>query len=190
MLWIDIETTGLDPDTDKVLQIAYVLTNFDLTLVHSFREITIQNSNALHSLNNWCKEVHSQNGLLDLVQNSDYDLQKAQTEIILNINSKLGVRDTLYLSGNSVHFDKAFLRKHFPLLHDRLSHRIIDVSTMAVISKQLYPQLYSERPKKLYCHTANQDIIESMEEYKYYLDNLFKQHREQVEKEKYECSKQ
>ncbi len=170
MLWVDIETTGLNPDTDKILQIAYVLTNFDLTVVHHFTEITLHcEQQFLEQMDDWCKSTHTNNGLLNLVTNSTLTITEAETEIIMNINSILGIRDKMFLSGNSVHFDKSFLKNHLPKLHDRLSHQIVDVSSLGLICKNIHPKIWSFKPQKLYCHTALSDINESISEYEFYL---------------------
>lgn len=169
LLWVDIETTGLNANKDYILEIACVLTNFEDDNAHYTQEFTIcHDKHILDDMSEWCRQQHTQSGLCERVQKSTIQLQEAEKQIVLNINQTLRVRDTLYIAGNSVHFDKKFIDQHMPLLAARLSHRIIDVSTIAVLCRNLAPGLYDNRPAKKHLHTAIQDILESIEEYKYY----------------------
>lgn len=169
ILWVDIETTGLDAQNDHILQIACVLTDFENT-VHYKQEFTIgyDVQTLQRVMSEWCKKQHAESGLSERVLNSTFQLKDAEKQIILCINQHLKVRDTVYIAGNSVHFDKKFIDHHMPLLSTRLSHRIIDISTISILCKNLAPEIYKGRPVKEHNHTAIQDIVETVQEYTYY----------------------
>lgn len=174
LLWIDIETTGLDAHKDNILQIACMLTNFENDTIHYKLEYTIkQDQQTLDDMNEWCKKQHTESGLTERVINSTLRLIDAEKHIILCLNQHMTVRDTLYIAGSSVHFDKKFIDQHMPDLSSRLSHRIIDVSTLAILCKHLAPDIYEGRPVKKHEHTAMQDILETLEEYNYYKPYLW-----------------
>ena len=172
LLWVDIETTGLNPQTDHILEIAYVLTDFTLTKYYTFPELTIQHDLKNLVMDTWCFETHTQSGLLNKVQQSITSLMDAENTMLTLINSYLTIQDKLHIAGNSVHFDKKFIDVFMKRLSKRLSHRIVDVSTLAIVTKNLKPNIYEQRPQKRYFHTAQNDILESIQEYKYYMNNL------------------
>jgi oligoribonuclease len=168
LLWIDIETTGLDADKDKIIQIACVLTDFSLNIKHILPEIVLScDQNTLNNMDDWCKKHHQQ--ILEQVQSSCITCKDAEDQIIMFINSHVALQDSIYIAGNSVHFDKHFIKKRMPTLHTRFSHRIVDVSTLALILRNECPEYYQKRPIKKYHHTSMSDILESVAEYEYYL---------------------
>jgi oligoribonuclease len=168
LLWIDIETSGLDVDHHNILQIACILTDFHLTIQHVFGQITIKQP--LDKWDPWCIEQHTASGLMSDVQNSTTTLADAERSIIGWLNSFLAVKDTVYIAGNSVHFDKRFIDKYMPMLASRLSYKIVDVTSLGIVCKHIDRAWYDKRPEKRYSHTALADIIESTKEYKHYLD--------------------
>lgn len=169
MLWVDIETTGLDAQEDQILQIACILTSCkDDNQVYSIEYTINHDQHTLDNMSEWCKKQHKESGLYDQVLRSNCQLQDVEKHVILCLNQHLKVMDKVYLAGNSVHFDKKFIDNHMPLLSARLSYRIIDVSTIAILCNNIAPELYINRPQKTHCHTAMQDILESIKEYKYY----------------------
>jgi oligoribonuclease len=169
LLFLDIETTGINPQTDSILQVAAILTNPKADVEYFTKDFTIQCSeSALQNMNEWCQQQHNSSGLCNLVRSSQISLAEAEGEIINELNYHLGMQDTLYLAGNSVHFDKNFIGVHMPKLSARLSHRIIDVSSIALFYKHRAPSTYQNRPKKFQNHLALADIRESIDEYKYY----------------------
>jgi oligoribonuclease len=170
LLWVDVETTGLNADKHDILQIACVLTDFALTIQHTFGQRTIQQQLSLDDWDPWCREQHKKSNLYNDVQMSTLTTQDAEKSILCWLNSFLGVRDVVYIAGNSVHFDKQFIDKHMPRLSQRISYRIVDVTSFSLVCKHINPDVYETRPKKEYNHTALDDILESINEYKYYLD--------------------
>lgn len=171
LLWTDIETTGLDIENDTILQIACALTDFKLIHEHIFPEFTFKCET---KLSDWCETTHTQSGLMKLVEKSTTEIKEAEEYILNIINCYLTVKDQLYIAGNSVHFDKKFIDKHMPKLANRLSHRIVDVSSFSLVYAELHPEIHQNRPIKRHLHTAQSDIMESIEEYRYYTQNLKK----------------
>jgi oligoribonuclease len=169
MLWVDIETTGLNVHNDQILQIACVLTNFeDDNPVYTVEYTIKHDQHILDNMDEWCTKQHKKSGLYDRVLRSTFLLQDVERQIVLGLNHHLKVMDNVYFAGNSVHFDKKFIDYHMPLLSSRASYRIIDVSTIAILCRNLAVDVYKNRPVKTYNHTAMQDILESIKEYKYY----------------------
>ena len=176
LLWIDLETTGLDCNNQHILQIGCVLTNMDASHQLPMPEIILQcEKTVLDSMDAWCQKQHTESGILKKVQTgSGCTLKSAEQQICLHLNNNVRVKDNIYLAGNSVHFDKRFIEKWMPLIAGRISHRIVDVSSIALICKNLNPSLYHFRPAKAHRHTALSDITESIYEYQYYLTTLIR----------------
>lgn len=171
LLWTDIETTGLDEKKDEILQIACVLTDMSLSIEHVFPETNLSCSKkVLDNMDTWCKEHHGKSGLTQKVENSQISLGDAENSIVGFVNHHASVNDVIYIAGNSVHFDKRFIDKYMPKLSKRLSYKILDVSSIALMFDNLVSGLKSRKPTKLYLHTAQADILESIEEYKFYVN--------------------
>lgn len=169
LLWLDIETTGIDIDSCKILQIACVLTNMTLDVEHIFGEITIKyNQDDLQNMDEWCLKTHTESGLLDKVKTSTFNIDDTEKCILLWLNNHVSSKDVIYLAGNSVHFDKNFINKYMTNLSSRLNYRIIDVSSVSLLCKNLNNSIYLNKPKKQLNHTALSDILESLEEMRYY----------------------
>lgn len=172
LFWIDIETTGLDPQHDHILQIAYTLGTFDGDY-SEIQQVTLNCDNeALANMNDWCKQTHANNGILQSVLTSNITVQQAEQEMIKYLNNNTDSNDTLYFAGSSVHFDKAFIQKWMPTFIGKFSHRVFDISCISLLCRHLQPINYSNRPVKRYQHTAQSDIMETIEEYKFYLNLL------------------
>lgn len=175
LLWIDIETTGLNVEFDCILQIACVLTDFQIKKIISLPEITIKcEDSILSEMDPWCKQQHSTSGLIEKVKQSIISLKQAESEIIKFLKKNTNEEDVLYIAGNSVHFDKKFIDYWMPNLSKVMSHRIVDVTSIALLCKNTNEEVYNQRPIKRYMHTAKDDIEESISEYKYYKEYFLK----------------
>lgn len=173
LLWLDLETSGLDSDTSDILQVAFALTNFDLSITHGFHEYTIyQDKSIIDNMDPWCRDQHMKSGLLDHVFKSEHSIIDAENAILRLLNSEKAVKDTVYIAGNSVHFDKKFVDRYMKRLSKMLSYRIVDVSTLSIIFKNTQSDIYLNKPHKRFLHTALSDIEESVNEYSYYLTQL------------------
>lgn len=179
LLWTDIETTGLNQDTDQILQIASVLTNIDLSVRFVFPETTIHHPDeTLSKMDTWCKEQHTRSGLVTKVQHSQTSLSEAENALLHFLNHHVAVSDVIYIAGNSVHFDKRFIDKYMPRLSSRLRHRILDVSSLSLMFDNLFPYLKTLKPEKRFSHTAEADILESIDEYDFYKTYMYSKLRE------------
>ena len=169
LLWTDIETTGLDLDNCKLIQIACVLTNTTLDIEYILGEITIKcDDKYLESMDDWCKNTHCKSGLTEKVRLSNISIEDAEKQIIIWLNAYISIKDTVNLAGNSIHFDKSFLVKYMPNLISRLNYRVIDVSSFSILCKSYNNIIYKNKPIKQNNHTALSDILESIGELKYY----------------------
>lgn len=171
LLWTDIETTGIDVNNSKILQIACVLTNFDLSIIYHIPEITVGcDLYTLNNMDSWCIEHHNKSGLFKKASQSEITLSEAEERILYILNQYIGLNDTVYMAGNSVHFDKRFIDHYMSKLSKILSHRLVDVTSFSLVYRHICPLMHNKRPEKEFNHTAQKDIYESINEYKYYLN--------------------
>lgn len=175
LLWLDIETTGLNPSQHVIIELAYVLTDFNIKNIFKEKDYIINPDdtieNIISNMDPWCIEQHTKSNLLSKIKESKYSVEQVENLILNDLHTFLPENSKIYLAGNSVHFDKMFLNKYMKNLSDKLSHRILDVSSFAIMFKNLYNEIYDKRPLKKYKHTALSDIWESINEYIYYVEN-------------------
>ncbi|KAI8884490.1 ribonuclease H-like protein [Backusella circina FSU 941] len=164
--------TGLDIKKDHLIEIAVLITDGDLNIVAKGPELVIhQPREVMDAMNEWCVEHHGASGLTKQVLDSKISVQEAEKQVVdfLKQNIPSGVAP---LAGNSVHADKVFLNKEMPGVVDYLHYRIVDVSTIKELSKRWYPGIANGVIKKG-GHRALDDIVESIEELKYYREHVF-----------------
>ncbi|CAO0789501.1 unnamed protein product [Mucor circinelloides] len=172
LVWIDCEMTGLDIKKDHLIEIAVLITDGDLNVVAKGPELIIhQPKQVMDNMNEWCIQHHGDSGLTQQVLESKITVQEAEKQVyeFLKQHIPAGVAP---LAGNTVHEDKKFLCKEMPSIVDHLHYRIVDVSTIKELSKRWYPEIASGVVKKA-THRALDDIIESIEELKYYRQHVF-----------------
>jgi len=173
LIWIDLEMTGLDPEKHVIVEIATIVTDEQLNIVAEGPEIAITHpENILAEMEEWSREHHQASGLLDRVKASPYTCRQAEQETI-DFVSQHCRKNQSPLCGNSVWQDRLFLLKHMPRLEDFLHYRIIDVSSIKELVKKWYPSLPSF--KKQNDHLAMKDIKASIEELKFYRQNVFRE---------------
>ena len=174
LVWIDLEMTGLDPVQDVILEIACIVTTDDLEIIAQSPAIIIHHSQeTLQRMDQWCTKMHCDTGLLEAVKKSKISLLQAEQHILTFVKSYCYDKKSL-LCGNSVWFDKFFLRLHMPALYTFLHYRIIDVSTVKELVKRWYPNDPQANFKKNNTHRALEDIQESIAELKHYKKYFFK----------------
>ncbi|XP_074652810.1 oligoribonuclease, mitochondrial-like [Tubulanus polymorphus] len=179
VVWVDLEMTGLDVDTDHIIEMACLITNPDMEVIAEGPNLIInQPDSVLDRMNDWCKEHHGESGLTDAVRKSKISLQQAEIEMLSFIRLHTP-RGKCPLAGNSVHADKRFLDKYMPQFMNHLHYRIIDVSTIKELCKRWYPDEYERTPRKSMAHRAMQDIRESIKELNYYRQAIFKPYNPQ-----------
>lgn len=171
LAWIDLEMTGLDPDTMVILEIATVVTDANLNIIAEGPLIAINYPvDVLDRMEEWSRTHHTESGLLDRVRASEYNCSQAEQATLKFISSHLGKGESP-LCGNSVWQDRRFLTKHMPVLEAYFHYRIIDVSSIKELAARWYPGLPPYQKKK--DHLAMNDIRESIEELKYFRRNIF-----------------
>ncbi|KAI9273560.1 ribonuclease H-like domain-containing protein [Sporodiniella umbellata] len=165
--------TGLDLKKDHLIEIAVLITDGDLNVVAKGPELVIhQPREVMDNMNEWCIDHHGKSGLTAQVLASKTSVEEAESQVLGFLKQHLA-QGIAPLAGNSVHADKQFLQKEMPKIVDYLHYRIVDVSTIKELSKRWYPKEAQGVVKKE-SHRALDDIIESIEELKYYRKHVFK----------------
>ncbi|KAJ1949970.1 rna exonuclease [Linderina pennispora] len=167
--------TGLDYNNDTIIEIACIITDGDLNTLEQGEDIIIHHPKAvMDSMNEWCIEHHGKSGLTQAVLDSKVTMAEAEERVLALVKRHCPTPRTAILAGNSVHADRAFLYRLMPKLNEYLHYRIIDVSSIGELGKRWSPSVCLKRPKKKEAHRALDDILESIEELRYYQKNLFK----------------
>ena len=163
MVWVDCEMTGLDPARHVILEIATIITDFDLTIVARGPELAIRQSAArMRAMDPWPRKTHTASGLLDRVAGEGVTLADAEAQTLRFVRTYC-YANSAPLCGNSVWQDKRFLARYMPAFHDFLHYRIVDVSTVKqLVAHWLPDQQYA--PVKTETHRALADIEESIAE--------------------------
>lgn len=177
LVWIDCEMTGLDPDTDTILSLACFITDAQLNLVDAQGyEAIIRHSPAqMDSMGDWCKAHHGSSGLTQACLSSTTTASTAAEELFAYIRQHVPEPRRALLAGNTVHADKAFLLKApWRKVVKHLHHRILDVSAIKEAARRWAPEeLLQSSPQKAGKHEAKADILESIEEARYYRKSFF-----------------
>ncbi|HUP63351.1 MAG TPA: oligoribonuclease [Thermoanaerobaculia bacterium] len=172
LVWIDCEMTGLDPAHNVLLEIATIITDYDLEIVARGPVLAIRQSEArLDAMDRWNKRTHKKSGLLQRVREEGVTVADAERQT-LNFVKRYCYKRTAPLCGNSIGQDKRFLAKYMPELHEFLHYKVVDVSSIKVLVSEWYGGRY-ESPKKRELHRALSDIEESIAELAYYREYVF-----------------
>ncbi|GMR00560.1 MAG: oligoribonuclease [Zetaproteobacteria bacterium] len=171
LVWMDLEMTGLDPETDTILEIATIITDKNLNVLAEGPSIAIHHDKqVLDNMNGWCKKQHAASGLSGRVLASRIPLAQAEAETLAFIRQYATER-TVPLCGNSIHQDRRFLARYMPQMEAYLHYRIVDVSTIKELARRWYPEI--KPPLKKGMHLAMDDVRESIAELRYYRERLF-----------------
>jgi oligoribonuclease len=172
LVWIDMEMTGLDPETCKVLEIATIVTDAQLNILAEGPVIAVHQSNdILDAMDDWCTKVHGESGLTQRCKDSTYTEEQAAQQTI-NFLQKYVDKGVSPLCGNTIGQDRRFMVKYMPELEDYFHYRSIDVSTVKELAKRWKPEVLEGFTKKG-IHLALDDIRESIEELKFYREKVF-----------------
>ncbi|EAR90411.1 oligoribonuclease (macronuclear) [Tetrahymena thermophila SB210] len=176
LLWCDCEMTGLNfLNNDQIIEIATLLTDGELTQVIKGPELIIQApKELLESMDEWCTNTHKGSGLYDKVLKSEVTLQMAEEQVIKFLKDNGIEQKEALLAGNSIHADMKFIQKQMPNLYNFLHYRLVDVSTVKELTKRWNPEILKKAPVKKGGHRALDDILESIEELKFYRKEVFK----------------
>jgi oligoribonuclease len=172
LVWIDMEMTGLDPQTCVVLEIATIITDKELNILAQGPVIAVhQSDEVLDAMDQWCTKTHGESGLTKRCQESQYDVDTAAQETLAFIEQYVP-RGKSPLCGNSIGQDRRFLVKYMPQLESYFHYRNIDVSTIKELCVRWQPDI-AKGFKKKGVHLALDDIKESIEELQYYRKHVF-----------------
>lgn len=173
LVWIDCEMTGLNPRTDKILEIAVLITNGDLQLVDDGLEFVIRtDKESLDKMDEWCTKQHGSSGLTQACLSSPHTKEFVTSEVLAYIKKWIPDRRIGVLAGNSVHADRGFLIEEMPELIDWLHYRIVDVSSIKELARRWFPK--RQRPEHRESkHRALDDIRGSISELQWYRRHIF-----------------
>jgi oligoribonuclease len=172
LVWVDMEMSGLLPETDRILEIAMIVTDGDLNIVAEGPVLVVhQEDTVLDRMDAWNKGTHGRSGLIDKVKVST--LTEADVEAACLAFLKQHVKSSISpMCGNTIHQDRRFMNRYMPKLEAYFHYRNIDVSTIKELCKRWQPEI-AKGFSKQQAHTALADIIESVEELRYYREKLF-----------------
>ena len=172
LVWIDCEMTGLDLDQDELVEIAVVVTDFELRVLDPGFQIVIKpDSSALEHMNDFVTGMHQSSGLLDEIPDG---VSVAEAEFLaLEYVQRFATEGKAPLAGNTIGTDRAFLAKYMPRLDRFLHYRSVDVSSIKELARRWYPRAYIHAPAKDGGHRALADIRESIRELAYYRQAVF-----------------
>jgi len=174
LVWIDCEMTGLDLRSDRLIEIAALVTDADLNVLGDGVDVVIHTDDeALDGMVEVVARMHSKSGLTEEVRASTIDLAAAQDLVLEYIRSHVKAPKTAPLAGNSIATDRGFLARDMPVLDEFLHYRMIDVSSIKELCRRWYPRVYFGQPEKGLAHRALADIHESIHELRYYRHTAF-----------------
>lgn len=174
IVWVDLEMTGLNIDTDHIIEMACLITDKNLNIVAEGPELVIHQSDTiLNEMNEWCQNTHSKSGLTQAVRESKIDIRQAEDQMVEFLKKHVSPK-ACPLAGNSVYVDRMFLNKYMPKFNEYLHYRIIDVSTVKELNFRWFPTNNNSKTKK-FNHRALDDIKESIEELKFYRNTIFRE---------------
>lgn len=173
LVWVDMEMTGLEPETDRIIEVAMVVTDMHLNILAEGPVFAIhQSDETLDAMDAWNKGTHGRSGLIDRVKASTVSEAQAEEELI-DFMRKWVPKGKAPMCGNTIGQDRRFMVKYMPKLEAFFHYRNIDVSTLKELGKRWKPEMVAGF-KKHQMHTALADITESIEELKYYREHFIK----------------
>jgi len=173
MLWMDLEMTGLDPEKEGIIEIATIITDGELNILEEGPHLVIhQPPRLLKAMDEWNRTQHGKSGLIEKVVKSKITVRAAETKT-LQFVKKYCSPQKAPLCGNAIHHDRRFIIKYMPRLNAHLHYRNVDVSTIKALVDRWYPK-HKDLPKKKENHRALDDVLESIEELKFYRKTYFK----------------
>jgi oligoribonuclease len=173
LVWVDMEMTGLDPDNDRIIEVAVVVTDSELNVLAEGPVFAIhQSDEILNGMDSWNKGTHGRSGLIDRVKASTVSEADAETALVDFLKHFVPTGKSP-MCGNTICQDRRFMARTMPKLEQFFHYRNLDVSTLKELCKRWKPELASGF-KKHQKHTALADIVESIEELRYYREHFIK----------------
>jgi oligoribonuclease len=174
LVWIDCEMTGLRLESDKLIEVAALVTDSDLNILGDGIDIVIHADDAaLADMPDVVVAMHEHSGLTEEVRRSTVTMAEAEKQILDYIRTFVPVAGTVPLCGNSIATDRGFIARDMPELDAYLHYRMIDVSSIKELCRRWYPRIYFGQPEKGLAHRALADIKESIRELEYYRRTAF-----------------
>ncbi len=171
---MDLEMTGLDPDTNVIVEIATIVTDDQLNVVAEGPDIVIHHPDeVLAHMDPFVVDMHTTSGLLDAIRASTTSLEEAGRRTLEFIKTHVPEARTVPLCGNSIGTDRRFLARYLPDIENHLHYRSVDVSTIKELVKRWYPGADTKRPYKAGNHRALGDVHESIAELRFYRERVF-----------------
>jgi oligoribonuclease len=173
LVWIDCEMTGLDVGIDELVEVAVVITDFDLNILDPGFDIVIKPGQAaMDNMGDFVRAMHTESGLLEAIPDG-VSLAEAETAVLDYIKTLVPGEQQAPLAGNTIGTDRTFLAKYMPLVDGHLHYRNVDVSSIKELSRRWFPRVYFNAPAKNGGHRALADILESIRELEYYRRAVF-----------------
>ena len=173
IVWIDCEMTGLDPRADALVEVAAVVTDSELNVLGEGVDVVVRPpAEALDQMNDFVRQMHTTSGLLTELDGGT-TLADAEAQVLAYVREHVPEPGKAPLAGNSVGTDKVFLERDMAELVGHLHYRIVDVSSIKELARRWYPRVYFASPPKNGGHRALADILESIDELRYYREALF-----------------
>ena len=173
-MWIDCEMTGLDLGSDLLIEVAALVTDSELNVLGEGVDVVIgASAEQLERMPDVVREMHAASGLTDEVLASTVTLEQAQEQVLAHVREWAPERGKAPLCGNSIATDRGFLARDMPELDDWLHYRMVDVSSVKELARRWYPRAYFNAPAKGGGHRALADIVESVQELRYYRAAVF-----------------
>ncbi|TFC01377.1 oligoribonuclease [Cryobacterium adonitolivorans] len=173
LVWIDCEMTGLDINNDELVEIAVVVTDFDLNILDPGLDIVIKpDASALANMGDFVRNMHTSSGLIEEIPNG-VSVAEAEYQVLEYVLRFVPEDQRAPLAGNSIGTDRAFLARYMPRLDKQLHYRNVDVSSIKELAHRWFPRAYFNAPAKDGGHRALADILESIRELAYYRQSVF-----------------
>jgi oligoribonuclease len=171
LIWLDMEMTGLDPDNDRIIEVAMVITDSQLELVSESPVLVVHQENSvLDAMDQWNKSTHARSGLVEKVKASELNEGQVEEQMLAFLEQHVP-SNTSPMCGNSICQDRRFMARWMPALERYFHYRNLDVSTLKELAKRWKPEILGGIVKHGK-HEALADIYESIEELKYYRTNF------------------
>lgn len=168
IVWVDCEMTGLEVTVDEICEIGVVVTDGELNVIDPGLQLVIKPSEAaLQNMGDFVRQMHTDSGLIEEIPRG-ITISQAEQQVLDYIKQWVTEERTAPLAGNSIGTDRMFLNRQMPLLDKYLHYRNIDVSSLKELTRRWYPRVYFQLPKKTGNHRALADILESIQELRYY----------------------
>lgn len=175
LAWMDLEMTGLDATTDVIVEIATLVTDDELKVIAEGPDLVIKQSDAaLDSMDEVVTKMHASSGLTEAIRASEITLEEAGKATLDFLQEHIKEPRTVPLCGNSIGMDRRFLTAYLPEIEEFLHYRSVDVSTIKELARRWYPKDLKGYKKRDSAHRAMDDILQSVEELRYWREHVFK----------------